>query len=65
MAKKAKSGAGKFFLGAILGAAAGAIASKFTTERAGAKKSCSCKNCSGCGKTKTTKKAEPKSKKSK
>lgn len=34
MAEKNKSGAGKFFLGALLGAAAGAIAGRFISVKA-------------------------------
>ncbi len=65
--KKNKSGAGKFFLGAALGALAGAIAGKFISNKEEAEKSCECGEDCKCGKdcdcdekTKTADKADKK-----
>lgn len=70
MTEKNKSGAGKFFLGALLGGIAGAIAGKFIKvnpdsgeELEDAEEShCNCDNCE-CDK-KTTTKEKPAAKKS-
>lgn len=43
--KSKKGGAGKFFLGAAIGAAAAAVAAKFI----GKKKACDCKDECDCG----------------
>ncbi|MBR3122041.1 hypothetical protein IKF28_01200 [Candidatus Saccharibacteria bacterium] len=56
MTEKNKSGAGKFFLGALLGAAAGAIAGKFISEKTKSddedleKNECECGEECECGK---------------
>ncbi len=70
MTEKSKNGAGKFFLGAILGAAAGAIAGKFIhdkvkkTEEDFDETECDCGDECKCGdKCECEKKAEEKTEK--
>lgn len=64
---KEKSGAGKFFLGALLGAAAGAIAGRFVSAKANKDDGEELEDECGCGpecdckeKAEEEKKAEPK-----
>ena len=70
--KTNKSGAGKFFLGAVLGALAGAVAGKFISNNEEEAEECDCSEDCKCGKdckcdekkpaekTKTTDKPEKK-----
>ena len=59
MTEKAKGGAGKFFLGAALGAMAGAIAGKFVSTK---KDKCNCDKINECGRKASTCECDKKSK---
>lgn len=49
MAEKNKSGAGKFFLGALLGGVAGAVAGKFLKVKFNSDEECGCDEECDCG----------------